>query len=40
MFFDYFVFGLLIFVVLVIFYGIIVIYDIFYEIVKECEYLY
>ncbi|NRB67005.1 MAG: DUF3302 domain-containing protein [Vibrio sp.] len=35
MFLDYFALGLLIFVVLVIFYGIIVIHDIPYEIAKQ-----
>lgn len=35
MFLDYFALGLLIFVALVIFYGIIVIHDIPYEIAKE-----
>ncbi|MEZ8825946.1 DUF3302 domain-containing protein [Vibrio sp. 10N.261.55.A7] len=37
MFLDYFALGLLIFVALVIFYGIIVIHDIPYEIAKERE---
>ncbi|EIO3978593.1 DUF3302 domain-containing protein [Vibrio vulnificus] len=37
MFLDYFALGLLVFVVLVIFYGIIVIHDIPYEIAKERE---
>ncbi|AAO08400.1 DUF3302 domain-containing protein [Vibrio vulnificus] len=37
MFLDYFALGLLVFVALVIFYGIIVIHDIPYEIAKERE---
>lgn len=37
MFLDYFALGILIFVALVIFYGIIVIHDIPYEIAKERE---
>ncbi len=37
MFLDYFALGMLIFVALVIFYGIIVIHDIPYEIAKERE---
>ena len=38
MFLDYFALGLLIFVALVIFYGIIVIHDIPYEIAKAVSY--
>ncbi|MFS2263932.1 DUF3302 domain-containing protein [Vibrio vulnificus] len=37
MFLDYFALGLLVFIALVIFYGIIVIHDIPYEIAKERE---
>lgn len=40
MFLDYFVLVMLVFVIVVIFYGVIVIYDIFYEIVKKCNYFY